>query len=276
MLPNLIIIGANKCGTTSLHYYLSLHPQIVMSKEKELEFFVEEGNWAKGVDWYASHFKKTAKIRGESSPRYTNYPYFAGVATRMHEVLPHAKLIYMVRDPIERMISQYIHWYASGIENRTIEEAFDSRDNPYLPRSLYFTQLEQYLPYYPTSRILVLAAEELLKQRRSTLGKVFDFLDVESNFYRHRHAIRRHISARKRRKTELGKRIAETKPGKLLHRIPVRFRWPLEDLIYWPLSHRVERPTVSDFMRQDLAKRLRKDVAELRLFTGYGFEHWSL
>lgn len=67
MLPNLIIIGAMKCGTTSLHNYLNLHPQICMSQDKEPEFFVEEKNWPKGLTWYESFFPYTAKIIGEST-----------------------------------------------------------------------------------------------------------------------------------------------------------------------------------------------------------------
>jgi hypothetical protein len=68
VLPNLIIIGAPKCGTTSLHHYLSLHPQISMSREKELNFFIAERNWSKGIAWYAAQFAADNKVRGEASP----------------------------------------------------------------------------------------------------------------------------------------------------------------------------------------------------------------
>lgn len=98
MLPNLIVIGAQICGTTSLHYYLSLHPQVSMSKEKELLFFREEHNWPKGIAWYASHFHGKAKVHGESSPGYTNYPQFAGVPSRMYPVLPKAAPAFWVAD----------------------------------------------------------------------------------------------------------------------------------------------------------------------------------
>ena len=79
-LPNLIIIGGLKCGTTSIHHYLGLHPEIQMSKPKELNFFVEELNWDLGLDWYASRFDDRFGVRGESSPHYTNLPRFGGVA----------------------------------------------------------------------------------------------------------------------------------------------------------------------------------------------------
>ena len=63
-LPNLLVIGGLKCGTTSLHHYLNLHPAIAMSRPKELNFFVEELNWHLGSDWYASHFDRAAAVRG--------------------------------------------------------------------------------------------------------------------------------------------------------------------------------------------------------------------
>ena len=73
-MPNLIIIGGLKCGTTSIHHYLGLHPEIQMSKPKELNFFVSELNWDLGLDWYASRFDDRFAVRGESSPHYTNLP----------------------------------------------------------------------------------------------------------------------------------------------------------------------------------------------------------
>ena len=78
-MPNLIIIGGLKCGTTSIHHYLGLHPEIQMSKPKELNFFTRELNWDLGLDWYASRFDDRFKVRGESSPHYTNLPRFSGV-----------------------------------------------------------------------------------------------------------------------------------------------------------------------------------------------------
>src|SRR5689334_9595383 len=98
-LPNVIVIGGLKCGTTSLHHYLNLHPEIEMSRPKELNFFVEELNWDLGPDWYAAHFNASAPVRGETSPHYTARPRYDGVAERMRATLDDARLIYMVRDP---------------------------------------------------------------------------------------------------------------------------------------------------------------------------------
>jgi len=87
MLPNLVIIGAAKCGTTSLHYYLNLHPQIFMSEMKELNFFAHEGHWKLGVKWYELQFpanmKRNIKIYGEATPKYTHYPNIKDAAEKM-------------------------------------------------------------------------------------------------------------------------------------------------------------------------------------------------
>jgi len=106
-LPNLIIIGAMKCATTSLHYYLNLHPEISMSKIKELRYFVEQHNWHQGIEWYKSHFAANIPIRGETSPAYTEYPRFKNIVERMYMTIPKTKLIYILRDPIQRTLSHF-------------------------------------------------------------------------------------------------------------------------------------------------------------------------
>src|SRR3954465_14378495 len=136
-MPNLIIIGGLKCGTTSVHHYLGLHPEIGMSRPKELNFFVEELNWPLGADWYRGHFTGDERVQGESSPHYTNEPRFAGVAERIHGLLPEARIVYIVRDPIDRMLSHYLHNVAGGYESRPLEEALDDPHSAYVHRSLY-------------------------------------------------------------------------------------------------------------------------------------------
>ena len=107
MKPNLFIIGSMKSGTTSLHNYLSYNPEIYMSEEKEPGYFVKELAQDKGIDWYLSLFDKAENVKyaGESSTHYTKLPTFSGVAERIHEFSPSAKLLYIMRDPIRRSIA---------------------------------------------------------------------------------------------------------------------------------------------------------------------------
>jgi co-chaperonin GroES (HSP10) len=165
-LPNLVVIGGLKCGTTSLHHYLNLHPQIAMSRPKELNFFVAELNWDLGGEWYASHFDPAAPVRGETSPHYTNLPRFDGVAERMRAVLgTRARLIYLVRHPIDRMLSHYLHNVGGGYEERPLDEALDDVESAYLARSCYAMQLEPYLAELGHERIAIVTREELKSVR---------------------------------------------------------------------------------------------------------------
>ena len=276
-LPNLIVIGAMKSGTTSLHYYLDLHPEIRMSREKELNFFIEDRNWTRGVDWYASNFDDRARIRGESSPGYSNHPGFPGVPERIHGLIPETRLLYLVRDPIERMISHWIHNHASGREDRPIHEALLARDpNPYLNRSRYWMQLEGYLRYFPRMQLLVISFENLWSHRIDTLRRIFSFLEVDTEVRRRRWRIARHHTHRMRRKTPLGRMLASTAPARRLAQMPVRYRWPIQDLVYRPLSRRIARPELTGSIRKELAHRLAEDVRQLRKYTGHELRHWTL
>ncbi|MCG8468872.1 MAG: hypothetical protein MJB57_11825 [Gemmatimonadetes bacterium] len=118
-LPNLVVVGAQKCGTSALHYYLDLHPAIAMSRPKELNYFIEDRNWSRGPEWYVKRFDGRAPVRGETSPNYTAHPTFDGVPERMAASIPDARLIYIVRDPIERIRAHWIHNYARRREWET-------------------------------------------------------------------------------------------------------------------------------------------------------------
>src|SRR4051794_1541363 len=156
MLPNFLVIGAPKAGTTSLYHYLATHPQVFVSDPKELRFFIEEINWRKGLGWYESQFAGAdgAVARGELTPEYALHPVYGGVPERIASVLPDARLVYLVRDPIERMRSQYRHRVLDRLEARPIADAFRA-DPQYLDGSRYAFQIEQYLPWFDRERLLV-------------------------------------------------------------------------------------------------------------------------
>jgi hypothetical protein len=275
-----VVIGAQKCGTTSLHYYLDQHPEISMARAKELNFFVVRGTWTKGLDWYAAQFDASAPVRGESSPAYTNYPVHEGVPARMHSVVPNAKLVFLVRDPIERIVSQYIHDYSAGKVDGPIEEvlADEISAHPYVMRSKYFLQLEQYLAFFSREQILVLAQEDLLHDRAPTMRQVFEFLEVNDAFYHPKfEQIKHRTSSDRRRKTRLGRAVSVAARDLSARFHPPRWvAWKAERLLVFPLSRRIERPVVSSALRERLAAELAEDANRLRELTGKGFEPWSL
>ncbi len=198
-LPNLVVIGAMKCGTTALHRLLDKHPQIAMSDPKELNFFFgpvdatggkqsgmspakaeqlgwTRGNWHRGVEWYAHHFPPAA-VRGESSPGYTS-PDHPEVAARMAAVLPTARLVYLVRDPIDRALSQYRHHVAEGTERRPVGEALLDPSSQYVARGLYYERLRPFLAHYDRASITVVRQEQLRARPGATLRSLHRVLGL--------------------------------------------------------------------------------------------------
>jgi hypothetical protein len=275
-LPNLVVIGGLKCGTTSLHHYLNLHPEIGMSRPKELNFFVEELNWPLGRDWYASHFRDADPVRGESSPHYTNRPRFDGVAERVAATLPAARLIYMVRDPIDRMLSHYLHNIGGGYDDRPLEEALSDPDTAYVDRGRYFFQLEPYLERFDDERIQVVTREELKRDRAATMRRVFGFLGVDPDF----------TSPQFEREWETGTakgsgrfRVMDRAvrlPGlraldRNFDRLPESLRWAVERLVHDPGRGAAPKPELPAGLRGRLAERYRPEVERLERWSGREF-----
>ena len=275
-LPNLLIIGGLKCGTTSLHHYLNLHPQIAMSRPKELNFFCEELNWELGEGWYRQHFDPSAPVRGETSPHYTARPRLEGVARRMAEVVPDARLVYMVRDPLDRILSHYLHNVGGGYEERPMEEALGRTDSAYVDRSRYAYQLEPYLDAFGPERVQVISREDLRDERAATLRLLFEFLGVDPGF----------TSPEFEREWETGGAKGKGRfrlmdravrlPGlraldRNFDRLPERLRWRVERLVHDPDSGEAAKPELPPRIRDPLTEELRPDVERLEELAGHSF-----
>jgi hypothetical protein len=179
----LIVIGAGKCGTSSLRRYLDLHPEISMSRPKELDFFAADMNWSRGIAWYERHFREAVSVRGESSVTYSEFPHRRGVPARIAQVVPEAKLIYLVRDPIDRIISSFVFNVSLGYIREPLAQALAQfENNPMVAKSRYWFQLEQYLQYFPREQLLVVDQHELRERRGETLERIFRFLAVDETF----------------------------------------------------------------------------------------------
>jgi hypothetical protein len=276
-LPNLIIIGGLKCGTTSLHHYLNLHPEIAMSRPKELNFFVAELNWPLGREWYAGHFNPDAPVRGESSPHYTNRPSFGGVPERMRDLLgADARLIYVVRDPIDRMLSHYLHNVGGGYDDRPLVDALSDPGSSYVTRSRYFFQLEPYIEAFGAERIEIVGREDLKDDRPGTMRRAFEFLGVDPEF----------TSEQFDREWETG--VAKTGsrfrimdravrlPGlraidRNFDRLPESLRWLVERFVHDPGAGEVPKPQLPASLREHLVDLFGDDVARLEEFAGRSF-----
>jgi hypothetical protein len=279
-MPNLIIIGGLKCGTTSIHHYLGLHPEIQMSKPKELNFFVEELTWDLGLDWYASRFDARAPVRGESSPHYTNLPRFQGVAERIREHCPDARLIYMVRDPIKRILSHWVHATGAGYETRQLLPTLSQPDSAYVHRSMYWMQLQPFLEHFPAEQIAVFSQEELQGARAETMRRAFSFAGVDESFTSEQFDREwEKSSAKQSDKYQFMERLVKL-PGfrsfdRNFDRLPESMRWIVEKVVHDPEKPPAPKPELPEEVLETLRGRFGEDVARLQRFAGREFEGWA-
>lgn len=267
-LPHFIIIGAMKAGTTSLYHYLNLHPEISMSKTKETNFFCE-CNFMRGLEWYGKMFPDNDNIKGEASTNYSKFPSQEGVPERIYNTLPGVKLIYILRDPIDRLLSHLHHNLLKGDENE--EEYMEKLRNPgshYVNCSRYYMQLEQYFPYFEKDQFLILTAEELRNSQEETVKKAFRFLNLKDPDYYH-------PKYHKSRHTSYGRRkILHPTIRKLLKDKPY-YNFIAGNFHFLIPTKVIKKPTLPQDVLDHLQKIFREDVRKLKEFTGRSFEEWS-
>lgn len=281
-LPNAVVIGAMKCGTSSLHYYLDLHPEIGMSSPKELDFFVDDyvredgvalsGNWRRGVAWYAAHFRPGDRVRGESSPNYTA-PSVAGVAERMAQVIPDARLVFLARHPIDRIRSHYLHVRLKGSESRPLEEVLAEPGNYLVEQTRYARVLEPFLARYPRDRLLLLRTEDLKAHRRETIRTTFHFLGVDERFWSPKMERERQPTQAKGRLFLLSERIRRSALGRPLMRLGPEAKWLIERLLARS-SPPVAKADVAPAMRAALLASFEPDIAFLEREAGWDLAQW--
>lgn len=207
LLPEFLIIGAQRCGTTSLYRYLAEHPAVgPVVLTKGAHYF--STNYDKSFEWYRSHFPTRLHqayvkrrfgfdmITGEGSPYYVFHPL---APRRVAEKLPDVKLILMLRDPVKRAYSHYRHMLDRGLEHLTLEEAlqaepgrlagqrerilsdpsyysFDHQHHSYLARGRYLEQIDVWHRFFPREQMLVIRSEDFFSATATTYGNVLEFL----------------------------------------------------------------------------------------------------
>jgi hypothetical protein len=279
MRPNLIVIGAMKAGTTSLHHYLSLHPEIYMSEDKEPTFFTVEKNWHRGVSWYESLFPVDRPIRGEASPDYTKFPLITGVPERIHSVVPEARLVYLVRDPVDRIVSHYIDAYSFGRVHKPInEELADFENHHFVNCSRYHMQLERYLEFFAVDQIHVVSTDELRDDPEGTMRAVFTFLGVDPAFSSPEFERVLYTAEEKRRKTRLGYALVglaeAVRRSRLRPYLSPRLMVPVHALNAMT-GRPIQRPELDASLLHELVDYLRPDVDNLRALTHKPLAEWS-
>ena len=195
-LPDFLVIGAQKAGTTALYAYLRWHPELTGPSWKEVSFF--DRHWWRGERWYRGQFpiRRARMLVGEASPSYLFHPL---APERARAVVPNAKLVALLRDPVERAYSQYQHEVALGREPLSFEDALAAEEertggeverlvadprafsrpwwgHTYAARGLYAEQLERWLAFFPREQLLVLTTDELGERPAETYASVLAFL----------------------------------------------------------------------------------------------------
>jgi hypothetical protein len=185
VLPDFIIVGSMRAGSTYLRQMLSRHPRVHVF-EKEVNFFGGRRNWARGTEWYARHFEDTPAdaVVGEKCVAYSYRPAARPtVPQRIAKLLPDVKLIWTLRDPVERTYSQYWHAVRNGHERLSFERALESRAAPdwraYRDRSVYVNQVRSFLEVFPRERIHFIEFGALTRRPADTLAGVFSFIGVD-------------------------------------------------------------------------------------------------
>jgi hypothetical protein len=204
-LPDFVIIGAQKGGTSFLYQLLVQHPHVKPAFAKEVHYF--DLNFRKGDNWYRSYFPVQVRnsrkyITGEASPYYLFHPH---APRRASTVLPDAKLIVMLRNPVDRAYSHYQHQVkrgkGEGRETLTFEEAIEAekrilpgevskmlqdefyeslrhRTRSYLRRGIYIDQLLAWSSFFPRKQVLILKSEDLFNDTTNVLERILDFLKI--------------------------------------------------------------------------------------------------
>ncbi len=278
-LPNLIVIGAMKAGTTSLHYYLNQHPDIFMSKIKEPHFFVHDFNWDKGIDWYKNLFITDKKICGESSQGYTKCHIDKGVPKLMHSVIPDTKLIYIIRDPIDRILSHNIeHLYEVGETNIDLNEILlHDKDEHIIKTSMYFYQIQAYLKYFKKEQLYILTLEDLKENRLQEMNKIFDFLGVKRlndnnlfNFVKNKSEGRKmdSITLKKIKNSKIKSFAKKILPKKM-------FNYAKNKITKLNIMKKeLKKTALKPEVEAHLIEVFKNDVAALRDFTNKNFDNW--
>ena len=300
-LPNFFLIGTSKAGTTSIHYYLSQHPDVLMSDPKEPRFFQAE--YERGLDYYISaYFRNYAgqRVVGDAAPQHLYLPY---AARRIHATAPTARLAVICRDPVERAVSAYWNNASRGIETRPFDEVielniermrqgpcFETEDEGahyakiarkgvvhlqrafgfYIEPGYYARYIELYQSLFGKDKLKILFFEDLQRDPNGTINQLLEFLDLRPIALPDTRAQNEAIRKSAARIIEL----VGSLPA--VHRISPQLRTRIKGQIGRLLSGgKTVKPEVSVAARRRLLEHYRPHNRHLAEITGRDLSHWD-
>lgn len=247
--PNFVIIGAMKCATSTIHDQLALQPGIFMTELKEPNFFSNDEQYSKGWEWYSSHFQAARKteICGESSTHYTKLPTYPNTVERIYKHLPDIKLIYVMRHPIDRLVSQYIHEWTLNILSVDINQAIDSYKE-LIDYSLYSKQLEPYINTFGKEKILPIFFERLVSHKQEELERICNFIGYSQQPTWNLESDAQNVSKERMRENRIRDFLVEAPGLKQIRRQLIPKGWRERAKSLWRMT---EKPEID---RQKLAE----------------------
>jgi hypothetical protein len=264
--PDFITIGAMKCATSTLHYQLALQPGIFMTDLKEPNFFSNDEEYARGMDWYLSLFDdaEAGDLCGESSTHYTKLPTYPNAIARMHAAFPDLKLIYMMRHPVKRLVSHYMHEWSQAVISTDIDSAV--AEFPELTKySLYTEQLKPYFEMYGPDRVLPIFFERWCQNPQAELERVAQFIGYDRPIEWKPELEADNVSSDRMRKNALRDLIVEAPGLRELRRalVPKSFRTWVRGL--WTMK---QKPTLNADNLRHLEAVFDEDLATLGTWLG--------
>ena len=276
-----LIIGAMRCGTTSLFHYLSEHPQVASCRDKEPDFFAVDSRWSRGLEWYLDLWSRSwnpgvSRIALEASTNYSKRSLFPLTVARIATIKARFRFIYLLRDPIHRIESHYTLGAAKGWRE-ALRPLADGIHPDLIEPSRYAAQLDPYRERFSRESILLLAFEALQQRPEQVISSVCRFLDIDpSHQFRGLDLI--HNSNVGRRPGEIGQRLYRLRTfipywQRIVRSIPPERRNAIRRL----MSRRGgKNAQLSEEQQRFLLRELSDDLRRLRGEYGFDTSIWGL
>jgi hypothetical protein len=266
--PDFIVIGAMKSATTTLHEQLARQAGIFMSRPKEPNFFSDDAMYARGLSWYSSIFRPAGAgdLRGESSTHYAKLPTYPRTVDRLVRDLPRVKLVYVMRHPIDRLVSQYVHEVTAGRIAMDLREAL-VRHPELIDYSRYSMQLQPFLDAYGFAAVLPVFFPRLVSHSQAELERIGRFLGHEGPLTWDEELKPQNRGKERLRPSPVREVLVQAPVlTTIRHRVVPR-RWSQSLQRLW--RARVEPPRLSPVMTARLSEIFDADLAQLGSWLGH-------
>lgn len=262
-IPDVFVIGAMKSGTTSFYDLYFQHPEINLTKSKEHNGFVNYDNIERIRQSYKGAYKRDHGITCDISPKYSQRHLYPNVADKIAQANPRAKIIYLVRDPIERMLSHIYHdMLRDRIGAKDIQKILADPENQYVQTSRYFYQIEPFLQRFPKDQLMVLNMPDLVGKKQVTEERIGAFLSIPGF------------------RLKSGRSYESSKRYKIfffdfIHGVfgeSILTKW--YHLVFYALNIKPSRPVLRSDQRNHLRALFNADVAQLKEHFSLGSTNW--